>query len=254
MSKPAGRSYPITRFRRLVIDLMHFSQKVPSVTAERRMDLAAVVAARAKCNPRPCWSAIFTKAFAKVAADRPEFRRSYMSFPWPRLYEHPYNIATLNVSREVNGEQIILYAHIRRPEQHSLAGLDGIIRSYHERPVDEIGSYIRARRMSAVPWPLRRFVWWGALNIFGRRRCHNFGTFGTTTVCQQGAGVTQLIPLLTSTIFYGLFDEAGCIDMRLAIDHRVLDGATAACALVDMEKVLQQEIVHELSGLRLAAA
>jgi hypothetical protein len=108
--------------------------------------------------------------------------------------------------------------------------------------------------MSAVPWPLRRFVWWGALNIFGRRRCHNFGTFGTTTVCQQGAGVTQLIPLLTSTIFYGLFDEAGCIDMRLAIDHRVLDGATAACALVDMEKVLQQEIVHELSGLRLAAA
>jgi hypothetical protein len=218
------------------------------------MDLGRVAAARQVSHPRPCWSAIFTKAFACVAARYPDLRRSYMSFPWPRLYEHPCTIATMNVAREVDGEQVVLYAHLKRPDQASLVALDALIRTYQDRPVEEIGSYVRARRMSRVPWPVRRFVWWGALNISGRRRCHNFGTFGLSSVATQGAGILQLIPLLTSTLFYGLFDSAGCVDMRLAIDHRVLDGATAASALVELEQVLHHEILDELRGLRMAAA
>ena len=42
-----------------------------------------------------------------------------------------------------------------------------------------------------------------------------------------------------------MFDTAGGVEMRLSFDHRVLDGATAAVALADMEGVLHEEITQE---------
>ena len=83
--------------------------------------------------------------------------------------------------------------------------------------------------------------------MFGRRRCHNFGTFGVTSVASQGAGLLQLCPLLTSTLHYGLFDDQGRIEVRLSWDHRVTDGVTMARALVDLEAVLNREVVRELT-------
>jgi hypothetical protein len=51
---------------------------------------------------------------------------------------------------------------------------------------------------------------------------------------------------LTTTLFYGVFDSDGAVDVRLAFDHRVLDGATAARGLAEMERLLQTEIAGEL--------
>jgi hypothetical protein len=87
------------------------------------------------------------------------------------------------------------------------------------------------------------------LNLLGRRRCHNFGTFGLTSVAGQGAGILNLVPLLTTTLHYGLFDEKGCLDVRLAFDHRVLDGALAAEALFQLETVLLGQILDEVRAL-----
>ena len=90
--------------------------------------------------------------------------------------------------------------------------------------------------------------------MFGRRRCHNFGTFGVTSVASHGAGVLCLIPLLTSMLHYGLFDKAGMLDMRLALDHRVMDGVTAARVLVEFERTLNGDILNELTGMAAVAA
>lgn len=254
MSKATGKNVPISLFRRLVTDLMYFSRQVPAVTIERRMDLATIAEARACCSPRPSWTALFTKAFALVARDHPQLRQSYLKFPWPRLYEHPHNIATVNIERELPGERIILYCLIRSPENRSLPEIDGIIRVHKEAPLEQLRSYQRAVATSRLPWPIRQFFWWGSLNFFGRRRCHNFGTYGLTTVAAEGAGVLRVIPLLTSTLHYGLFDEQWRLDMRMSFDHRVLDGVLAARLLVALEKTLNNEILAELHDLRLAKA
>lgn len=254
MPRRSGCHYPISYFRRLVIDLMHFSAKVPSVTIDRRMNLAPLIVARNACSPKPTWSAIFMKAYALVAARVPELRTSYMKFPWPNFYQHPGNIATMNVERQVGDERTILYVHIRRPENRSLQEIDDIIRRHKEAPLHSIKSYQNAVRMSRIPWPFRQWIWWASLNVFGRRRCHNFGTFGITSVAGQGAGIHRIIPLLTSTLHYGLFDEAGTLEMRLSFDHRVLDGVTAALALCDMDKVLLTDILEELKSGQLRAA
>jgi hypothetical protein len=55
-----------------------------------------------------------------------------------------------------------------------------------------------------------------------------------------------LTPLLTSTLHYGLFDDRGSLPMRMTIDHRAIDGATAARALVEMEQVLMTDILDEV--------
>jgi hypothetical protein len=254
--KAAGRNLRLTPFRRLVTDLMHFSAKVPSVTIDRRMDLGRLVLARQACLPRPSWCAVFTKAYALVAQRTPELRRSYLTLPWPHIYEHPRNIVTLNVDRQHGDERVVIYVHVRNPENRSLAELDALVRRHKEEPLENIASFTRAMRLARLPFPIRRLVFWLGLNLFGRRRSHNFGTFGLTSTGAYGTGILKLTPLLTSTIHYGLFDSRGSIDMRLSFDHRVLDGAAAAQALVDLEGVLLNEILDELRSMnpgRLAA-
>ncbi len=249
MSKSVGKSLSITPFRRLVIDLMDFSRCVPSVTADRRMRLGALVEARQNCSPRPTWTSLFVKAYAIVAARTPILRRAYMKFPWARLYEHPKNVAAINVGRVVDGENVITQAMIRSPECRTISELDAIVHHYMTEPIENIKEYQRSKRLSRLPSPLRRLIWWLSLNLVGRRRVHNFGTFGISSVSSHGAGLLTLIPLLTTTLHHNLFDEHGNLEMRFGFDHRVLDGADAARALADLEKVLLGEILEEVRGM-----
>jgi hypothetical protein len=216
---------------------------------DRRMKLGKLVAARQACLTRPTWYSLFTKAYAIVAARTPELRRSYLRYPWPHIYEHPRNVATLNLERTFGDEKIVIYALIRGPENRSLKELDALVRWHKDEPLENIGSFQNALRLGKLPFPIRRLVWWVSLNFFGRLRCHNYGTFGITSTSGIGAGIVKIIPVLTSTIHYGMFDDAGALDMRLSFDHRVLDGATAAQALVDLESVLLHEILEEVRGL-----
>ena len=254
MAKERGRSVALSPFRRLVADLMRCSQKVPAVTAERRMDLTALRKSRQRCTPRPAWVVLFAKALALVARRHPELRRSYMAFPWPRFYESHCSIAAINVERHLADETIVAQCLIHRPENRSLSALNAMIRHFQSEPVEKLRWYERAVAMSRLPWPLRPLFWWGALNVFGRRRCHNFGTFGLSSLAGHGAGLLHVIPVLTSMLHYGLFSESGELEMRLTWDHRVMDGALAARILVDLERTLQGEILAELTGMRISAA
>ena len=248
MPEPHGRYYPISPFRRLVIDLMHFSTQVPCATVERRMALGPLVAARHGSPHPPSWSALFAKAYALVAARTPPLRMAYLTFPRPRFYVHPVSIATINVDRQVGGERVVLYAHVRCPDALPLRAIDAVIRHHQDTPVEQLPSYRHAVRLSRVPWPLRRPVFWAALNVLGPIRCRHFGTFALSSVCALGAGLLHLIPLLTSELHYGMLDGAGHLDVRLSFDHRVIDGAVAAQALADLDATLLGPILDECAG------
>jgi hypothetical protein len=58
------------------------------------------------------------------------------------------------------------------------------------------------------------------------------------------------MPLVTSTLHYGLFDARGDLPARITFDHRVLDGAFVARGLVELEEVLQTTILEELLLVR----
>lgn len=250
MSLSIDRKLPLSPSRRFITDLMYFSQKVPTVPIERRMNLAPLVAARQMCEPRPGWCAIFTQAFARVAARRPGLRRSYLQFPWPHLYEHGQNVASVVVERRLPDEDVVFIANLQSPENRSLPQIDAFLRRCKERPVGEVGAFRRILRMSRLPRPLRHWVWWWGLNVSGRARARFFGTFGVSATGGSGAALLTLWSPLSVTLSYGMFAPDGSVDVRLMFDHRVLDGAPMARALVDLEEVLLGEVLAEVQRLR----
>ena len=189
-----------------------------------------------------------------LGRDYPELRRCYLKCP-QRLYEHPHNIAAVNIERRLPTEDVVLFCLIRSPENRSLEEIEAIVRYHRDEPIEKLRCYQRSVGMGRIPWPFRKWVWWSALNVFGRRRCHNFGTFSISSIASQGAGLLTLVPILTSALHYGLIDAAGRLDMRITFDHRVMDGATVARVLVDLESLLTREMVREVTGspIRLVA-
>ncbi len=254
MSQPAGRNLPLSLPRRFISDLVHFAHQVPTVPVERRMNLAAVVAARRAARPRPAWPVIFAKAYSVVASARPELRRAYLKFPTPHLYEHPISVASIAVERRLGEEDAVFFAHVKNPEAYSLTELDEKLRQYKEEPIEALSSCRRVLLISRFPWPLRRMIWWVGLNTWGRKRAHYLGTFGISVY--SGLGAASLHPLspMTTTLNYGVIADDGSVDVRIVYDHRVLDGATVARALGDLERVLTREMVNELKSMRAANA
>jgi hypothetical protein len=254
MPQPVGRNLPLSLPRRFIGDLVHFAQRVPTVPVQRVLQLASLVTARQRAKPRPSWCAIFTKAYGFVASAYPELRRAYLSFPQPHLYEHPINVASIAVERRFGDEDAVFFIHLKNPERLNLQELDGQLRRAKEQPIQQISSFRRALLVSRLPWPLRRMLWWGGLNVSGRKRAHYLGTFGVSVY--SGLGAASLHPLspLTTTLNYGVIAADGSVDVRLVYDHRVLDGATIARALGELQQMLMCEILVELRTMQPAEA
>lgn len=244
-----GRRVRLPLPRRWVADLMHASRHVPLVTVERRVELSQTVAARARVADPLAWPALFVKAYAIVAARTPALRRAYVPFPWPHLFEADESVASVAVAREYDGEPAVFFGHLRSPDRRPLPDLNGHIRDWKTRPVEEVRPFARLIRYSRYPRPVRRLVWWLAMNLSGRHRAKTFGTFGLSTVGSAGAGLLNVIAPTATTLSYGPLAEGGTLDVRLTFDHRVLDGLTAATALAELEGVLRGEMVRELNAL-----
>jgi hypothetical protein len=205
--------------------------------------------ARQSAAIRPSWCAIFTKAYALVAAARPELRRAYLPFPWPHLYEHPHSVASIAVERRWNHEDAVFFGHLRAPEKQPLLKLHAALHRLRHAPVESIGLYRRIVRLNRLPWPLRRLAWWTILYTSGYRRARQMGTFGVSAYSSLGCASLHPLSPLTTTLNYGVLSRRGRLTVRIVYDHRVLDGATVGRALQDLERVLNEAILTELRAL-----
>ena len=210
---------------------MHSAHGMPVVAAERRMDLSALAAVRGDVP----WAALFVRAFARVAARRPELRRSYQSYPWPHLYEADRSVASVAVAREFEGESAVFFGLIDSPDRLSLPELAERLLDFKTLPIESVRPFARLVRYTRYPRPVRRVVWWLGLNLSGKHRARTIGTFGLSTVAGAGSSLLNLISPIAFALNYGPIDSTGMIEIRLNFDHRVLDGLTAAEALKEME-------------------
>jgi hypothetical protein len=247
MHEPKGRYLSPTGPRGFINDLVHFAHKVPSAPVSRSFDVSALRDPRARHGSRPSWSCLFMKAYALVGAEHSPLRRSYLEFPWPRIYEHPYMNCALAIERMYQGEEGVFVGLFRAPEQQTLVQLQAALRWYKNEPLEKVGFYRQALRFSKVPRPVRRFLWWSTLNISGFKRCKRFGTFGLSTYGSLGAEQLHPISPLTTTLTFGPIDPvAGRVIVKLIYDHRVLDGAFVARRLKEIEETLNGAILDEL--------
>ncbi len=253
MGSDAGRTLKVSPYRRFIADMLHFACRVPSVPVERVMNLAETMAARLRVGrQRPTWTALFVKAYGMTAREFAELRRAWLTFPYTRIYEHPYTICAVAVEREFQGEHAVLAGLVRAPENQSLMAITRYLRRLKDAPPESIGYFRRVVTMSALPRPLRRLLWWSTLNCSGHKRAKRLGTCGVSSYGQLGA--EQLRPLcpLTSLLTFGPVQADGRVRVRIIYDHRVTDGAQIGRALIRLEEIMTQEIVAELNELAAA--
>ncbi len=247
MHEPKGRMAPLSGPRRFIGDLVHFAHRVPTAPVSRTFDVSRLVAPRRDHPARPAWACLFMRAYALVGADHPPLRRSFLDFPWPRLYEHPWMNCALAIERVYQGEDGVFVGIFRAPEQQSLEKLQEAVSWYKNETLERVGFYRMALRFSRVPTPIRRMLWWGTLNVSGYKRHKRFGTFGLTSYGALGAEQIHPISPLTTTLTFGPIDpDTGKVVVKLIYDHRVLDGAYVARRLKDVEDVLNGAILAEL--------
>ncbi len=253
MAEPKGVTIPISVPRRLIIDLLHFSRQIPTLPLCRRINVGALEDYRKAHPSRPSWSLLFMKAYALVMLENPPLRRSWLACPWPRLYEHPRSHCALAIERSIAGEDGVFFGLFRAPESQSISELQKALNRFKSQPLDEVGFFRRALRISRLPLTIRRFLWWTSLNLSGPARAKRFGTFGLTALGGLGAESIHPLSPLTTTLTFGPIDAEGWVNVKLVYDHRILDGAYIARRLADLEARLNTVILDELKlaqGLR----
>ena len=244
-----GTVRKITAPRRVVIDLMRASIRVPFVSLARPLDVRQLSEARAMSAPRPGWAAIFVKAFALVAREQPVLRTLYVKWPMPAFYELPRSVAMVAIARIEDGQDCVLPQRITAPDDIPLSEIDELIRHAKEAPIDEVPAFRKIMLASRLPLPLRRLAWAIGLNV-GRQRANYFGSYGVTSVSAYGAGELHAMSPGPFVLSYGVEKPDHTIDVVLRWDHRITDAALIAKALNRLEQVLNTEIAGELRANR----
>jgi hypothetical protein len=246
MHESKGSHLAISGPRQFVIDLIHFARQVPSTPVARTVNVAALREPRASHPARPSWAVLFMKAYALVGEEHPPLRRALLQFPWARLYEHPWMNCALAIERTHDGEPSVFVGLFRAPEQQSIAQLQDGLNFYKQQPLETVGVYRLALRVSRAPWFIRHLLWWSTLNLSGMKRAKRFGTFGLTSYGALGAESLHPISPLTTTLTFGPISPSGDLVIKLIYDHRVLDGAYIARRLQDIETTLNTRVLDEL--------
>jgi hypothetical protein len=243
-----GRMIRLSVPRRMVLDLLYFARGIPTVPVQKRMSLGPLMAARATCKERPRWTAIFTKAYALMAREFPEFRRAYVKLPWPHLYEYPQSNATIIIEREFQGEAGLFSISIKEPAHQSLREIGRQLEIGSTAPVESIKDFRRTMNFARLPAVIRRSLWWICLN-WGRQRGNYFGTFGVSVYSALQAESLHPLSPLTTLLNYGVLSSNGMLDVRIIYDHRVINGATVARALSRLEEILTSTVLDEVRTL-----
>jgi hypothetical protein len=247
-----GHGVKMSRARRFICDLLHAGMQVPLVTIQKDMHVAELVAARKSAAPRPSWCAIFTKAYGKMVATRPDMRRACLTVPWLRMFEYHATSADVTIEVQHEGENCLAFVPIQSPESMPLLEFDRILAAARAKPMELI-SFQDALFLARFPRWLRRFALWFILNVSGRLRSRYFSTFGVTSVGNWGVESVKPIAPAISILHYGAIDAEGKISIRMTYDHRVLDGSGPSTALNEMEKFLLTDLLAEIKALPSAA-
>jgi hypothetical protein len=233
----------------MCVDFLRHAQSVPLLSTGRVINVAAVDALRRQVGPRVTRMAMFIKAYALAAQAHPDLRTSYIKYPWPRLYTHPFTTASIPIEREWEGEMVVLAAKIRSPETMPLPTIAEHLNHYKTAPVLSISAFRQILRLGRMPAPLRRFVFWSTLHFSGEKLAKRFGTCLVSSL--GGLGAEQYLPrtALTSYFTFGPISVTGDVEIKIIYDHRVTDDSPVARALISVEAALNGAIHAELSTL-----
>ena len=265
---------PLDAQRLLVCDIVWLSHRVPIFPVDRLMALGEVDQLRRAAPYRVGWSAIFTKAFAMVARERPALRSWYVPRrllrPWRRACwaTSPVSVVSMAMSRHRDEAELgsfskshssdgldpeaICWARIREPDALPLVALQAAITHYATAPVADV--FPSQLKLLLLPRWLRRWILRWNIHSTSAKRPMRVGTFSLSTLAGEGCANRMHPTFLTTSLSFAPLDEGGRMNVTLLADHRLLDGVPAARALVAMEAAITGPIAAELAQLSVSSA
>ena len=241
------RRFLVPRSRRLTCDVLHFHRQVPLCPHHRLFHLGPLELVRKSVPTRISWPVLFLKAYGLLAREVPVFRQTWMSFPWPHIYQHETSVGMLAVQREHQGESWLFWGRFVAPEETSLLDLQKQLDAYQTAPVQQM--FKQFLRLSSVPNPFRRFLWWIHMQLHGPLRARRVGTFFLSTLSSLGAEIVMPPSFQTGVVTYGPIDSHGHSRVTLAYDHRLMDGQLVANSLVRLQAILTGVLAEELQAM-----
>jgi len=149
------------------------------------------------------------------------------------------------VERDYHGEKVVFVGKVKDPASLSLDELTRILQRMRETPLEEIKEFRRLQKISNLPWPVRRVLWWLAMNI-GRQRANFLGTFGISVYSSMGAESLHPLSPTTTLLNYDRIGADGSVNVRIVYDHRVMDGALINRVLSKLESQFAGAVLGEL--------
>lgn len=239
---------PLSVGRRHIADLSWLSLRVPRCILRAELDLSRAQAARAVLASRPAWPMILAKAFALVAAERPSLRRIHATLPTPRLLELPRAIGCIMVERQREDGPMVMAARFPDLATTPLPALCAALDHAKTAPEAAYRPAYRLARMVRLPWLLRRAILRWSLAT-ARPLLRHAGTFAVSSVGQHGAAIVDSVSPLPVFLTFGPIGATGRVEVFMAFDHRVMDGAEGAAALGALQAVLDGAMTDELEAL-----
>ena len=173
-------------------------------------------------------------------------RRAYLPYPWPRLYEAPYSVASVVFEREFAGEPVPWFAPLLHPERLTLRQIRDKVRGWKTDPVEAHGALRRLVRNAKPPRPVRRLLWAVGLHWNGLFRARTFGTFAVNSLHGFDLRPLALRTPLTTLWYYGAVSDGGEMPVTVAFDHRAFDGRALTRAYDELERALNGELAAEV--------
>ena len=232
--------------RNMVCDILRYDRYVPTCAHDRIFQLSELVDARRGTTPRISWPALFMKAYAINAASFPRLRQTWMSWPWPHLYEHHEHVGTLVVHRQFENDDWLFWGQLTGLNTRSLVEIQSDIDRFQTEPVDRI--FKRQLWLARQPNLFRRFAWWLTFQVSGKKKCKRLGTFFLSTISGRGAEIQEPPSMLTSGFTYGPIDQDGNARVTITYDHRLMDGHHVAEILRELEHTLKTTVLAEVRG------
>ncbi len=237
--------------RALPSDIATMACRVPTSRIDLWMNLSGLAAVRASASPRVSWAALFIRAYGLVTDQMPCLRQTYWRWPFPHIYQHAQSVAMLAVQRDESRPRLC-WGRVANPAALPLTAIQSWIDRYQTEPVSK--AFRKQVWFSRFPTLLRRILWWLVMNLSGRRRGRQLGTFSISSLAGQGVLNRDHPTLLTTSLSYGPLSPSGECLVTLLYDHRVLDGMQAARALHRLRDHLQHTMVNELKMMQRRAA
>jgi len=249
---PRDRRALLPTSRALPSDIASISRRIPIARAELQVDLSLLSNSRSLASPRISWAAIFARAYGLVTDEVPCLRQSYMAWPFPHVYQHGQSTAMIAIQRDESPFPRLCFGRIVNPGGQPLTALQSAVDRYQREPVAKV--FRKQVLFSRMPTPLRRLIWWIVMNVSGRRRSRQLGTFSISSLAGQGVVNRDHPTVCATSLSYGPVGPRGECLLTLVYDHRLLDGMQAARALHRLRDHLQHTMVDELKALNRRAA